>query len=130
MIVPFTEKRACPRFNIPGAMVSYRKVRWLFGPSGWNEQSCLVVDLSRGGIRFLTRQIPSLGVKLEIALTWPEEKNGLRLLGRVRWRSEYSGDQFRYSVGVQFQPYGEGKKHNSTEVLDRIVGLENKLLAR
>ncbi len=127
MIVPFIEKRACPRFNIPGAMVKYRKIRLLGRGSGWTEQACLAEDLSRGGIRFLTRKSPAHGVKLHIELTWPEEERGLRLIGRVRWRSDYSGDEFRYYVGVQFEPYGEGKRYNPTEVLDKIIGLENRL---
>ena len=129
MIVPFIEKRACPRFNIPGAMVSYRRIGIFRRRSGWAEQSCLVEDLSRGGIRFLTRVSPALGVKLFIELTWPEDERGIRLIGRVRWRGAYEGDQFRYYVGVQFQPYGDGGKFNSTCVLDRIIGLENRLTA-
>ena len=129
MIVPFTEKRACPRFNIPGAVVSYQKIGLFGRRRGWAERSCLVEDLSRGGIRFLTRQSPALGIMLDIELTWPEDQKSLHLLGRVRWRGEYSGDQFRFYLGVQFQPYGEGRKYNSPEVLDRIIGLENHLLA-
>ncbi len=125
MILPFTEKRACPRFNIPGAMVSYGKIRLFGRRSHWLERSCLVIDLSRGGIRFLTRESPALGSKLFIELTWPEEKDSLLLLGTVRWMAEYPGDQFRCYVGVQFQPYGQGKKFNPVEILDRIIGLEN-----
>jgi Tfp pilus assembly protein PilZ len=126
MIMPFTERRACPRFSIPGSMVSYGKIRLFGRRSDWLERSCLVIDLSRGGIRFLTRRSPSLGSKLFIELSWPDAKDTLSLLGAVRWMAEYSGDQFRYYVGVQFSPYGEGSKFNPVETLDRITDLERQ----
>lgn len=130
MIMPFTEKRACPRFSIPGAMVSYGKIKMFGRRSDWLERSCLVVDLSRGGIRFLTRRSPSLESKLFVELSWPDEKDTLSLLGTVRWMAEHAGDQFRYYVGVQFSPYGEGKKFNPVDILDRIIGLENRFSSK
>lgn len=126
MIVPITEKRACPRFSIPGGVVSYGKIGLFGRRTGWVERSCLVVDLSRGGVRFLTRESPVLRTKLFLELSWPNEKEPLTLMGTVRWMAEYSGDQFRYYAGVQFRPYARGKKFNPVEVLDRIIGLENR----
>jgi Tfp pilus assembly protein PilZ len=128
MIVPFTEKRACPRFVVPGAVVSYGRIRLFGRRTGWLERSCLAVDLSRGGIRFLTRESPSIGAKLFIQLTWPDEREPLDLRGTVRWMAEYPGEAFRFYVGVQFHPYGEGQKYNPVQNLDRIIGLENRHL--
>jgi len=126
---PFTEKRVCPRFGVPGAAVSYGKLKAFGRRTEPLENSCMVVDLSRGGIRFLTRESPSLGTKLFLELALPGNNDPVPFTGTVRWMSEYPGEKFHYSVGVQFRPYGDGKKFNPTENLDRIIDLENMYLA-
>ncbi len=123
---PSIERRACPRFSLQEATVSYRRIGLLRRKADWTERSCLVVDLSRGGVRFLTRQRPPLGSQIHIELIWPEGPEALTLTGRVRWIGKYTGDQFQHSVGVQFAPYGQGKKYNPVQALDTIIGLENK----
>ena len=127
-MVPTIERRACPRFTIPGALVRYQKSR-LFGKrTEWDEQSCRLFDLSRGGVRFLSKESPPLDAKVDLELTVPEEKNPLRLAGISRWVADHQGDEFRYFVGVQFNPYGNSRKHNPLESLDQIIGLENLFL--
>ena len=126
---PFTEKRVCPRFGVPGAAISYGKIKAFGRRTGLLENSCMVVDLSRGGIRFLTRESPTLGAKLFLELALPGNNDPVCFTGTVRWMGEYPGEKYHYSVGVQFHPYGDGKKFNSAENLDRIIDLENKFLA-
>jgi len=128
MILPITEKRACPRFGIPGALIEYGKLKAFGRQSVSLEKACPVVDLSRGGVRFLTRESPHLGAKLFIELALPGEGKPLLFHGTVRWMAEYSGDKFHYSVGIQFHPYGQGKRFNAPENLNRLSHLENKFL--
>lgn len=129
MMSPITEKRLCPRFAVPGAMVSYGKLKAFGRRTELLETSCLVVDISRGGIRFLTRESPSLGAKLFLMLALPGNNTPVPFTGTVRWMAEYSGEKFHFSVGVQFRPYGDGKKYNPGENLDRMIDLEQKYLA-
>ena len=126
---PLIEKRMCPRFSVPGAAVSYGKLKAFGRRTEPLELSCMVVDLSRGGIRFLTRESPSLGAKLFLELSLPGNNDPVPFTGTVRWMGEYPGEKFHYSVGVQFHPYGDGKKFNPAENLDRIIDLEDKYMA-
>src|SRR5665647_2542054 len=50
------ERRLCQRFKIPGATVSYRKEKLFSSKTKIDEEFCPVLDLSRGGIRFLTQK--------------------------------------------------------------------------
>lgn len=128
MILPNTEKRACPRFGVPGALIEYGKLKAFGRQSAALEKGCPVVDLSRGGTRFLTRESPSLGSKLFIEITLPGEDKRLLFHGTVCWMAEHSGDKFHYSVGIQFHPYGQGKRFNAPENLNKLGYLENKFL--
>jgi hypothetical protein len=129
MMRPFTEKRLCPRFGIPGAAVSYGKLKAFGRRTDPLESSCLVVDLSRGGIRFLTREALSLGAKVFLELAHSGNKAPVPFTGTVRWVAEYPGEKFHYTVGVQFHPYGDSKKYNPAGNLDEIIDLEHKYLA-
>ena len=48
------ERRLCQRFKIPGATISYRKESSFRTRA--DEEFCPVLDLSRGGVRFLTQK--------------------------------------------------------------------------
>ena len=128
MILPSKETRACPRFGVPGALIEYGKLKAFGRQSVSLEKGCPVVDLSRGGASFLTRESPSLGSKLFIELDLPGEDKPLLFHGTVRWISEYVGDKFRFSIGIQFHPYGQGKRFNAPENLDKLSYLESKFL--
>jgi hypothetical protein len=65
-----------------------------------------------------------MGTKVFLELTYPNGQEPLRLSGIARWISEYEGDPFRFHVGVQLNPYGNRKKHNPVESLNKIIGLE------
>ncbi len=50
------ERRTCIRFKIPGATVNYQRKSLLPKP-GFVEEFCPIMDISRGGIRFLTQKV-------------------------------------------------------------------------
>ena len=122
------ERRTCERFRIPGATVSYRKDRKLFGGDEFAEEFCPVLDMSRGGIRFLTHKPLDFLARVFLNISVPGERIPLTLRGEVRWSSYNPGKSYEYQVGVQFSPYGEKKDQNYPGTLVKIIALEQKFL--
>ncbi len=122
------EKRSCLRFKIPGATVNYQKKSILFTKPGFIEEFCPVLDISRGGIRFLSQNAlrPTTDVSLKISV--PGEKIPFTMKGVVKWSSLSEGKSYKYQVGVQFNPYGEKKDQNQPGNLVKIIALEQKFL--
>jgi hypothetical protein len=122
------EKRSCLRFKIPGATVNYQKKFILFTKPGFIEEFCPVLDISRGGIRFLSQNAlrPTTDVSMKISV--PGEKIPFTMKGVVKWSSLSEGKSYKYQVGVQFNPYGEKKDQNQPGNLVKIIALEQKFL--
>jgi len=120
------ERRLCVRFEIPGATASYKKKGILHGKSEFDEEFCPVLDISRGGLRFLSREDLKLNNKVEIQISIPGEKIPLVQKGQVRWSSIAAGKSYKYQIGVQFFPYGEKKDQNYPGNLVKIIALEQK----
>lgn len=122
------EKRLCQRFRIPGATISYRVLRLFLSKSGTDEEFCPVLDLSRGGVRFLTQKPLKFKSRIRLQLSVPGERVPLDLTGRVRWSTFNTGKSYKYQAGVQFDPYGLEKGQNGPQALTKIVGLESKFV--
>lgn len=122
------EKRLSQRFKIPGATVSYRKIRRLFQKKSFDEEFCPLHDLSRGGMNFICRQRLKPKTRLYLQLSIPGERAPLVLLGQVRWTARNNNDNFPYQVGIQFNVYGEKKGQNYPGNLVKIISLEQKFL--
>jgi hypothetical protein len=120
------ERRLCQRFKISGATISYRLDR-LFSPKAKvDEEFCPVLDLSRGGVRFLTQKPLKFKSKVSLQLSIPGERVPLEMKGRVRWSTFNAGKSYKYQAGVQFNPYGLEKGQNPPQALTKLVGLEQK----
>jgi hypothetical protein len=122
------EKRLCQRFRIPGATVSYRILRLFASGSGTDEEFCPVLDLSRGGVRFLTQKPLKFKSRVRLQVAVPGERMTLDLTGRVRWSTFHAGQSYKYQAGVQFEPYGLEKGQNAPQTLSKIVTLETKFV--
>jgi hypothetical protein len=122
------ERRLCRRFKIPGATVSYRRERLFSAKSGVDEEFCPVLELSRGGLRFLTRKPLKFKSKIWLQLSIPGERVPLDLRGRVRWSTVNAGKSYKYQAGVQFNPYGLEKGQNVPQSLTKLVALEVKFV--
>jgi Tfp pilus assembly protein PilZ len=122
------ERRLCQRFKIPGATVSYRITRLFAAKSGNDEEFCPVLDLSRGGIRFLTQKPLKFKSKVTLQLSIPGERAPIDLKGRVRWSTFNAGKSYKYQAGVQINPYGLEKQQNVPQTLTKIVALESKFI--
>jgi len=122
------ERRLCQRFKIPGATISYKKEKLLFAPKTFNEEFCPVLDISRGGVRFLTQQTLKNGKRILLQISIPGERIPLNLKGHVRWSSFNAGKSYRFQAGVQFNAYGEKKDQNYPGSLVKIIALEQKFI--
>jgi Tfp pilus assembly protein PilZ len=128
MGVKEVERRLCQRFKIPGATVAYRIARLFSSKAGTDEEFCPVLDLSRGGIRFLTQKPLKFKSKVAIQLSIPGERVPIDLKGRVRWSTFNAGKSYKYQAGVQLNPYGLERDQNVPQALTRIVALESKFV--
>jgi hypothetical protein len=120
------ERRLCQRFKIPGATVSYRKEKLFSSKAGSDEDFCPVLDLSRGGIRFLTQKPLKFKSRIRLQLSIPGERVPLDLKGRVRWSTFNAGKSYKFQAGVQLSPYGLEKGQNVPQALTKLVGLERR----
>jgi hypothetical protein len=122
------EKRACVRFRIPGATIKYKREKRFLRSSDYVAEFCPVLDLSRGGVRFLAQEMIKFDSLIELKVSIPGETSPLVLRGIVRWYSPNPGQSYKYQMGVQFLPYGGSKDHNYPGALTKIIALEQKFL--
>jgi len=120
------ERKRFKRLKIPGATVNFSQ-RHL--KRKYSEEFCPVVDLSRGGIRFLCRKlISTIVTKISLQIYIPGERFYLNLKGRIKWTSLNPSENYKYQIGVQFNLFGEKKEQNRPDTLERIIAWERKLL--
>jgi hypothetical protein len=119
------ERRSCVRFKIPGATVSYQR-RSLLPKPGFIEEFCPLLDVSRGGVRFLCQKPVKPDTEVTLKISVPGERIPLTLKGLAKWSSLSEGKSYPYQVGVQFFPYGEDKDQNYPGTLVKIIALEQK----
>ncbi|MQY60296.1 PilZ domain-containing protein [bacterium] len=112
------EKRTCIRFAIPGATVSYEF-------KDYTEEFSPLVDISRGGVKFLGKHPLETNADITLKISVPGEMISLTLHGKVRWIS-FIEEKDQYQIGVQFNPYGEKERQNYPGNLVKIISLEQK----
>lgn len=120
------ERRTCIRFEIPGATVSYILKKPLLTKTSYGEEFCPVIDLSRGGLRFLSQEELKIGTPTTLKISIPGERVPLELHGQVRWVAPNVGMSYKFQIGAQFSPYGEKKGQNYPGSLVKIIALEQK----
>lgn len=122
------ERRTCARFRIPGATVAYKKMKGLFKKPSYGGEFLPVLDISRGGIRFLSQGIIENDTRIYLKIQVPGDNFPLAMTGTVRWYSPNPGMSYKYQIGVQFHPYGEKKDMNYPGNLVKIISYEQKFL--
>jgi c-di-GMP-binding flagellar brake protein YcgR len=123
------ERRACKRFEVPGATVSYNQDELSASEKKYREEFCPILDISRGGIKFIGKKRLEIESELNMKISIPGETLPLNLRGRVRWIS-LSEKKEKYLVGIQFNPYGEKQGQNYPGNLVKIIALEQKYLVQ
>jgi len=112
------EKRTCIRFQIPGATVSYEFKEHV-------EEFSPLVDMSRGGLKFIGKKPPEIHTEVILNISIPGERIPIILHGKVQWIS-YVEAKDQYFIGVQFNPYGEKQGENYPGNMVKIIALEQK----
>lgn len=123
------ENRACVRFEVPGATVIYQEKKLFSTQEKDDEEFWPVLDMSRGGFRFLCQKPLKSNTKAYLKISIPGEGAPMSLTGQVRWTSFNPGKSYKYQIGVQFNPYGEESGQNSPENLEKLISLEQKFSA-
>lgn len=124
----FDKPRENPRFEIPGATLQYERPRLFTGTEALVEKDCPVIDMSRGGARFLTNTQLSTGMQLNLRISIPDDPIVAVLRGQVRW-SFLNRGEYRHRVGVQFAPFGSEAGCNTPATLTIIEGWEARARA-
>ncbi len=123
------DRRAYKRVKIQGATVTYKEGRFFFSKKQYVEEFYPVVEISRGGVRFLGKKLFTISSQVSIKISLPEEPSPLILRGRVKWTSLNPSMSYKYQIGIQFDPFGMKKGCNHPEILEKIMKLEQKFLA-
>lgn len=120
------DKRACSRLNIEGATLSYKKMKLISLSPDYNEKNCPILNLSRGGCRFLTQKPIKANTSLLVEIDLPEEDRPLFFYGETIWFLPNPGFSYKYQVGFQFNAYGDDERQNALDNLEMIKKLEQK----
>jgi len=126
MVFKGKEKRVCIRFKIPGATLSYKKIGFLSTSPDYEDEYCPILDLSLGGLRFLTQKNLKVNTRLSVKVSYHENGGSFYLIGKVQWIIPNPGFSYKYQVGIQFNPYGDKEGLNSPKELAKIKTLEWK----
>jgi Tfp pilus assembly protein PilZ len=129
MVFKGIDRRAYKRIKIEGATVTYKEGRFFFSKKQYVEEFYPVVEISRGGVRFMGKKLFTISSQVSLKISLPEESSPLILKGRVRWTSLNPAMSYKYQIGIQFDPFALKKGCNHPEVLEKIMKLEQKFLA-
>lgn len=120
------ERRDCHRFIIPGATLSYKKSGFFFASPEYEDEYWPILNLSLGGLKFLTQKNLKVNTKLNIKISYHEKDGSFYLAGKVKWTISNPGFSYKYQVGIQFNPYGDKEGLNSPKEYAKIKRLEWK----
>ncbi len=129
MVFKGIDRRASKRIKIQGATITYKEGRFFFSKKQYVEEFYPIVEISRGGVRFMGKKLFAISSKVSIKISIPEESSPLILRGRIRWTSLNPAMSYKYQIGIQFDPFAWKKGCNHPEVLEKIMKLEQKFLA-
>lgn len=120
------KKRSCERFNIPGTVLYYKNKPRFFRKDTYSEDYYPVINMSKGGARFLCNQRLKAGSTLMVKVTIPGVETGPEIMADVKWISKNPEQSYRYQTGIAFKPYGRGKNENQRDLLTLFETLELK----
>ncbi|HWR57579.1 MAG TPA: PilZ domain-containing protein [Thermodesulfovibrionales bacterium] len=124
------ERRSCERFSVPGSTISYRSQGLFSRFRSRPPESHPMLDLSKGGLSFLTDRRPRLGEKLSLLVSCPDWSSPILVSGKVVYVGGSPVRSYKYRIGFQFNPYGPEKGRNSLESLNRLDELEKTYVPR
>jgi len=119
-------RRTSRRFEIPGAFLTFGVGNSSAPSAASKETVCTLIDISRGGLRFLSRQKLEITSPIQVKITIPGGHVPLIFKGKVRWSTPQDGDDSSYQTGVEFNSYGEDQDQNFPGTLVKVVALEQR----
>lgn len=118
------ERRSLRRFNIPGSIVLYKKEKGIKLLQRYSSSPNLV-NLTKSGLCIQIKNGINSGDRLKVHLEFPGDGK-IEVKGRVRWKNT-ANEKFN-EIGIQFEPFGEGKKFNSVECLEKLREISEQYL--
>jgi len=116
------DRRSLDRFEIPGTTVTCKKTEGFNIFNRYSNDSTME-NLSKSGICLKLKNGIKVGDKLKLQVSFPDEYI-LDITGHVRWKSPKHGEFNQ--IGIQFEPFGRGKKFNSLSSLDKLREIQQQ----
>jgi hypothetical protein len=118
------KKRSCDRFSIPGTVLYYKNKPRFFVKNAYSKDYYPVINMSRGGAKFLCNQRLKAGAVLIIKLNIPGVETEPEIITDVKWISKNPEQSYRYQIGIAFNAYGTRKNENPIALLSTFQKLE------
>jgi Tfp pilus assembly protein PilZ len=118
------KKRSCDRFSIPGTTLCYKHKSFFLKKHSYSEDHFPVINMSRGGAKFLCNERLQAGKSIVIKVDIPGRNQQIEILADVRWISKNPEQSYRYQTGIAFNAYGNKKNENPMEILALFESLE------
>ena len=122
------ERRDHPRFSVPFLSLRYKKEGLFSSKNDYTMDQFPIVDLSIGGLRFLSLNPIRTHTFLKMKIYLPDEDKPLTMIGHVRWISSSPTISYRFQLGISFCPPGEKKRSNNLKCFKKIKALEQLYL--
>jgi hypothetical protein len=98
------ERRKHPRFEVDECQATlYRGGLLTVLGVGKNNRARAAIDLSEGGVRFLTSERFPIGSKVRVIIEMERYKEQIEASGEVRWCYQSTKNSEDYFCGVEFQ---------------------------
>ncbi len=114
-----TERRAHGRFGVKNSSVSYRKSSLFFFARTFSPRY-LVINISQGGLYFISKERLDPGTKIELSIEAPMAAAPISAAAKVVW-SRKSADHEAWRTGVKFVKIGDRGGKMLKHVLDNTV---------
>ncbi len=130
------DRRKNPRFEVDGAQVGYWLAQnWAAPLLFWRKNKTPrefgpIVNLSLGGVRFLSQSLPAANSDITVQMLVPGLKKRVLVKGKVAGMVVNPGKSYRYQIRVKFNEYRDpaGKQHNPLKYLSRLASIERRYL--
>ncbi len=120
------KKRSCRRFVIPGTTLSYKEKKWFSFRIGKDYDDYLpVLDLSRGGAKFLSHQRIVPGTNITVRLQIPGYDKIWSIFAQIRWINKNPEQSYPYQIGISFHSFGTKRNKNPIELLNFLSKIES-----
>lgn len=120
------ERRSIKRIHVPGALVRLKKSTGL-GVFNMLSKPSELINISKSGLSFRIDEEYRYGDTIFIRLSFPDGRS-FSLRGIIRWYNEGTPENPR--VGIQFYPFGSGRRYNSIKALEYLRSMDGQKLER